>query len=125
MLDQLTKLYTLCLAPQPTIEWLNAFSSRMNVMIAAGARAEELVDALALYIAQGYLHHPDQFAENDRAINNLAAYAIQNNILPALFWAIYLAFDVGEIGSGQDGMSSAEIHTRPALRRIVDSLKNQ
>lgn len=97
-MDVIEKLYRCCLAPKPTTEWLGKFGT----LLGSGKSAHAvglLLDQVAVMIASRFLDAQDDFMTTDRAINNLAGYAIATNNIPKLFWAIYLAYDCAEMGN--------------------------
>ena len=56
-----------------------------------------LIDRLAVHIAKKAINQDASFEELDKAINNLAGYAISKDRVSNDMWEIYLVFDDAEL----------------------------
>jgi hypothetical protein len=82
-----------CQEPQATAAWCASFDPIVSDGFASRSAG---VDATADEIRLRYLSGEWDFPTADHAINMLAGYAQRLGVLPATFWAIYLAFDQAE-----------------------------
>ena len=89
-------LYRCCLAPKPTTEWIRSFDTLIGSQSSAHSKGV-ILEQVAVMIARRFLDAQDDFMTTDRAINNLAGYAIAANNIPNRLWAVYLAYDGAEI----------------------------
>ena len=98
--------------------------SREHIAAASVAlvRSEaDVLDHVAVYLAQGFLSGRLSFEFCDAAVVHLMGIYNYGEIVPDLAWEIWSAFDDGEWVRPEDAPDSnpQERHTRPALAEIL------
>lgn len=85
-----------------------------------------LYDQIAMNLAQGFYASEMTFAFCDAVVNDLHGLITTNDELrPALFWSIYLAFDEGEYyHKNNRDEDPVEVYTRPMIASIVAAGQN-
>lgn len=101
-------------------EWVHGFADAHSLSVA------ELLNVLSLAVANLFMAGEMPYDEADGIANTIYAVMMEDALaygsgfeLPEPAFAIYEAFDAGELDRG-DGSDPVEHHTKPVLRRILN-----
>ena len=111
MPDIIATLYQICVRSKPDDAFIHEFNS--IVSLCHENEIGPLIDRLAVHIAKKAINQDAPFEELDKAINNLAGYAISKDRVSNDMWEIYLVFDDAELGD--DGWQ----RLLPNLKKIM------
>ncbi|OFE43819.1 hypothetical protein [Acinetobacter towneri] len=96
MPDIIATLYQICVRSKPDDAFIHEFNSMVS--LCHENEIGPLIDRLAVHIAKKAINQDASFEELDKAINNLAGYAISKDRVSNDMWEIYLVFDDAELG---------------------------